>query len=122
MAQGMLAPFGPGRGGGGGVVGIVVDVAYFGVAFRVWGWQGGGEGGGGAGEGGRVGVEDDLVVGADPAVVPLDDCGCLFPGGFGLAALVGAGGEDDVPAQSVGHDGAVVVPAVGAAAAGCGAV
>ena len=122
MAQGVLAAFGPGSDGAGGVVGVVVDVADFCFAFGVWGGDGGGESGGAAGEGGRVGVEDDLVVGADPAVVPEDDGGGLLPGGFGLAALVGAGGRDDVAAESVGHDGAVVVPAVGAAAAGRGAV
>ena len=99
VAEGVLAAFGPGADGGGGVVGVVVDVADFGVALRVRGREGGGQGGGGgAGEGGRVGVEDDLVVGADPAVVPEDDRGCLLPGGFGLAALVGAGGRDDVAA------------------------
>lgn len=39
-----------------------------------------------------------------------------------MAALVSASGRDDVPAQSVGHDGPIVVPAVGTTAAGCGAV
>ena len=38
VAEGVLAAFGPGADGGGGVVGVVVDVADFGVAFRIWGW------------------------------------------------------------------------------------
>ena len=63
-----------------------------------------------------------MIVGADPAVVPQDHGGGLLPRGFGLAALVGASGRDDVAAQAVGHNGAVVVPAVGAATARGGAV
>lgn len=101
-----------------GVVGVVEDIADDLVAEGVWwGWFGEVVDRGG----GRVGVEDDLVVGADPAVVPLDDRGGLVPAGFVLAALVGGLG-DDLVAAGAGHDGAVVVPAILAAAAAGGAV
>ena len=115
----------PGVDGGVSVVRVVVDVADFGVALGVWLRDGGCGREGGAGQGGRVGVEDDLVVGADPAVVPLDDAGGLFPRGLVLPALVGVDGGDDVAPVVVGavvHDGAVVVPAEGAATARGGTV
>ena len=65
--------------GGVGVVGVVVDVADLGVALGVRLRDVGCGGEGGAGQRGWVGVEDDLVVRADPAVVPLDHAGGLFP-------------------------------------------
>jgi len=118
---------GPGCDGGVRVVGVVVDVADLDVAFGVRGGDGGRGGEGGAGEGRGVGVEDDLVAGLDPGVVPLDDAGGLLPAGFGLAALVGGrvgvdGGGDDVAAFGVVHDLAGVQPSVVAAAAARGAV
>lgn len=115
----------PGGDGGVGVVRVIVDVADLAVAFGVWLRDGGCGCEGGAGQGGWVGVEDDLVVRADPAVVPLDDAGGLFPGCLVLSALIGVDGGDHVTPVVVGavvHDGAVVVPAKGAAAAGSGAV
>lgn len=97
---------------------VVVDIADLGVACRVRGWGFGERGHGGSG---GVGVEDDLVVRADPAVVPLDDGGGLVPAGFVLAALVGAVGDDNVAARAR-HDGAIVVPAISPASAARGAV
>ena len=115
----------PGVDGRVSVVGVVVDVADFGVALGIWLRDGGRGREGGAGQGGWVGVEDDLVVGADPAVVPLDHAGGLFPRGLVLPALVGVDGCDDVAPVVVGavvHDGAVVVPAESAATARGGTV
>ena len=123
MTEGPRAALGPRQDGHDGIIGRVVDVADLGVALRVGRGHGAGDGGGGAGEGGgRVGVEDDLVGVGDPVVVVEDDGVGLVPRGLVLAALVRARGRDDVAAEAVRHDGAVVVPAVGAAAAGGGAV
>ena len=82
---------------------MVVDVAYFDVAFWVGGWDGSHLGGGLAGQRRRVGVEDDLVSRLDPGGIPFDDAGGLLPAGFGLPALIGVGGGDDV-AGCVLHD------------------
>ena len=51
-------------------IGLVEDVAFDGLAQWVRGRRFGE-----VGQIGRVGVVDDLVVGTDPAVVPLDDVG-----------------------------------------------
>lgn len=113
LVAGVVLRFGPVGPALFGVVRFFEDVANFDFAFGVWGWGFGEVGDGG---GGGVGVEDNLVVGADPAVVPLDDGGGLLPAGLVLAALVGTVGGDDVSACA-GHDGAVVVPAIGPASA-----
>lgn len=127
VAEHVVAAFGPGRNGRDGVVWVVIYVADFEVAHWVWRGHGGGHAGDGGGERGRVGVEDDLVVWADPAVVPHDDGSRLLPGSFGLAALVCAICRDDVAsvvvrAIGVFHHGAVVIPAISTATAGGGAV
>lgn len=102
------------------VVRFVEDIADFGVAFWVRGW-GFGEVASSGVAGGRVCVEDDLVVRADPGVIPFYDGGGLVPACFMLAALVRSLGGDDV-ATGARHDGAVVIPAVGTAPAAGGAV
>lgn len=94
---------------GAGVVRFVVDIAHLFLAFGVWCrrlWE--------IGDGGCrwVGVEDDLIIRADPAVVPLDDGGGLHPAGFVLAALIGVFGDNAVAGATI-HDGTIVVPAIG---------
>ena len=114
--------------GGESVIGFPEDVAYLVCVVALWIWlrDGGGHGCERvAGEGWRVGVEDDLVVGTDPAVVPDYYVGVLFPGRFVLPALMGSFGCDFVAPVVVGgvvHGLAIVGPAEGAAAAGGGAV
>lgn len=56
VAERVFATLGPGCDRGCGVVGIVVDVADFGVAFGVWCWNGRGQRSGGASKRRRVGV------------------------------------------------------------------
>lgn len=101
-----------------GEVGVVVDVADLGITFRVWrrGFRECGHG-----RGRWVRVENNLVVRAHPAVVPLDDgCG-LFPAGLMLTALIGTVGDDDI-AACPSHDRTIIVPTIRPASAAGSAV
>ena len=123
---------GPGSCGRFGVVGIIEDIAHFGIAFGVGSGHGGGHGGGGAGESGRVGDHDDLVVGTDPAlieesrsangsgrdgesgrltVVPLDHTVGLLPRCLCLSALVCVRGRDDI-FGTVWYHASIIIPSI----------
>ena len=94
VAEGALASFGPGSIGRGCVVGVVIDVANFGIAFLVWLWYGRRRSGC---EGRRISVEDDLIALDNPCIIPQFNRRGLLPRGFGLAALVGAVGCNNLP-------------------------
>ena len=128
-AQGVLRVgwFRPWIHDGFGVVRVVHDVAFFGIAHRVARRQRVQCRDGRAVRCRWVGIEDDLVAFLHPAGVPLDDLSAWqLPGCGRLPTCSRVGRRDFVSPESVTlhafQNGTVVGPAICASAAGAGAV